>query len=154
MTTCHTTTRMSSLRRGSTRLVIVGVLAAIAAGAFLVYRYFGTSAIQPESAKEVAEPFLESIRGDKADAAWETTTAEFKSNLGRENFRKYVESHPLLKEPLEFYSLQTVVLNGVSRTECAFGKQGAPGSGPKVRIIVAMEDDDLKVERVIAEEVK
>ena len=148
------TTRRSSSRPGNTRLVAIAVLAAIAGGAYLLYAFFGSSAIPPESGKAVAEPFLEDVRSGKAESAWEGTTAEFKSNLGRENFLKYVESHPLLKEPLEFYSLQTVSINGVPRTECAFGKRGAPGSGPKVRVVLATEQGKLKVERVIAEEVK
>ena len=149
------TNRQSLSRRGSTRLVVIAVLAVIAGLGFLLYRYFfAKGEIEPESGRAVAEPFLEAVRSGKADSAWETTTAEFKSDLGRENFLKYVESHPLMKEPLEFYSLQTVTLNGIPRTECAFGKQGAPGSGPKVRVILAMEDEELKVERVIAEQSK
>jgi hypothetical protein len=148
------TTRHSSSRPGNTRLAVIAVLVAIAGGAYLVYGYFGTSEIRPESGRAIVEPFLEAIRSGKAESAWEATTAEFKSNLGRENFLKYVDLHPLLKEPLEFYSLQIVSLNGVPRTECAFGKQGAPGSGPKVRVILAEEAGHLKVERVIAEEIK
>jgi hypothetical protein len=148
------TTRKSISQRGSTRLVVIAVLAALAGAGFLLYGYFARSEIQPESGRAVAEPFLEAVRSGEADSAWETTTAEFKSDLGRENFLKYVESHPLMKQPLEFYSLQTVSINGVPRTECAFGKQGAPGSGPKVRVILATEEGELKVERVIAEEIK
>ena len=148
------TTRFSMSRAGNTRLAVVVLLVAIAGGAFLLYRYYGTPAIQPESGRAVAEPFLEEIRSGTPDSAWESTTAEFKSNLGRENFLKYVETHPLLKEPLEFYSLQTVALNDVPRTECVFGKQGSPGSGPKVRVILAHEEGELKVERLIAEDAK
>jgi hypothetical protein len=148
------TTRHSSSRPGSTRLAVIAALAVIAGGAYLLYGYFGSSPIKPDSGKAIAEPFLEKIRSGKPDTAWETTTAEFKSNLGRENFLKYVDDHPLLKEPLEFYSLQTVSLNDVPMTECVFGKQGSPGSGPKVRVILAKEQGNLKVERLIAEEPK
>jgi hypothetical protein len=148
------TIRHSRSQHGSTRLVIIAVLAVLAGAGFLLYGYFTGSEIQPESGQAIAEPFLEEVRSGKADAAWEATTAEFKSNLGRENFLKYVDTHPLLKEPLEFYSLQTVSINDVPRTECVFGKQGAPGSGAKVRVILATEDGELKVERLIAEEIK
>ncbi len=148
------TIRHSLSQRGSTRLVVVAVLAALAGAGFLLYKYFATGEIDPESGREIAEPFLEAVRSGEAGPAWETTTAEFKSNLGRENFLKYVAAHPLMKEPLEFYSLQTVSINGVPHTECAFGRQGAPGSGPKVRVILATEEGELKVERVIAEDTK
>ncbi len=148
------TIRHAASQRGSTRLVVIAVLAVVAGAGFLLYGYLARSKVEPESAREIAEPFLEAVRNGQAGSAWEETTAEFKSNLGRENFLKYVDTHPLMKEPLEYYSLQTVSINGVPRTECAFGRQGAPGSGPKVRVILATEEGELKVERVIAEEIK
>ena len=107
------TTRHSSFPAGSTRVAVIAVLVTIAAGAYLLYSYFGARPIQPESGKAVVDPFLEAVRSGKAESAWEGTTAEFKSNLGRENFLKYVDAHPNLKEPLEFYSLQSVMINGV-----------------------------------------
>jgi len=143
-----------SSQSGGGKMLFAAVLAVVAAVAFLAYRFVGVTDNPPESGRATAEPFLAAIRSGNASAAWETTTAEFKSNQGRENFLKYVEQHPLVKEPLEFYNFQTVTINGLSCAECAFGKQGAPGSGPKVRVLLAKEQGKWKVERLIADELK
>lgn len=101
--------------------------------------------------RAAAEPFLENIRNDKVDAAWESTSAEFKSDMGRENFRRFVKGHPVLKQPLDFSAYEPNQTNGLAFGACDFKTpQSAPASA-KVRILVAREDNQWKVERVIVE---
>jgi hypothetical protein len=144
----------STSRSGSAKLVVIAVVAALAGAGFLAYKVFATPESPPESGRATAEPFLEAIRKGEGAAAWETTTTAFKSETGRENFLKYVEEHPIVKEPLEFYNFQTVTMNGLACNLVEFGKEGAPAKSLKVRVVVAKEYGKWKVERLIADEPK
>jgi hypothetical protein len=101
-----------------------------------------------EDGRPVAEAFLAQIRAGQVDAAWESTTAEFKSDEGREQFRQFVARTPLLKQPLEFGEYRATELNGLKRGECLFQAAGSPG---KVRVVVGREGDAWKTEGVFVE---
>jgi hypothetical protein len=101
--------------------------------------------------RAAAEPFLENIRNDKVDAAWESTSAEFKSDMGRENFRRFVKGHPVLKQPLDFAAYEPNQTNGLPFGACDFTTPQSAPTPAKVRILVARENDQWKVERLIVE---
>jgi hypothetical protein len=104
-----------------------------------------------EDGRGVAEPFLEGIRDNRIDAAWESTTAEFKSDMGRETFRAYARKHPVLKEPLEFTGYEPDKTNGVTRGACDYSTPAGSKVQAKVRVLVAREGELWKVERLIVE---
>jgi len=109
----------------------------------------GPSAPPEAEGKGVSEPFLSAIREDRLDAAWDSTTAEFKSDMGRETFHRFANSHPVLKEPATFVSYQADTTNGIERGACEY--QPAGNGSAKIRILVAREDKTWKVERLIVE---
>jgi hypothetical protein len=110
------------------------------------------SSVPPQAeGRAAAEPFLENLRNDKIDAAWESTSAEFKSDMGRENFRRFVKGHPVLKQPLDFAAYEPNQTNGLPFGACDFRTPQSAPTSAKVRILVAREDDKWKVERVIVE---
>src|SRR6187401_1126597 len=101
--------------RGSTRLIAV---ASVAVGLLLVaiclYIFWpGTPVATPDVGQPIAEAFLTSIRGGQVDAAWESTSAEFKSDEGRDSFRVFVQKNPAIAGPLEFEAYEDVSMNGV-----------------------------------------
>lgn len=129
------------------RLYLLGSLALVA---MTVAVGCGGPAAPPEAAgKAAAEPFLTAIREDRLDAAWDSTTAEFKSDMGRETFHRFANSHPVLKEPLTFVSYQADTTNGIERGACDY--QSVAAGSAKIRILVAQENKAWKVERLIVE---
>jgi hypothetical protein len=77
------------------------VVLALVAGWLL----FGTNAapaLDEAKARDTAAQFLARLRDGKADEAWQSTSAEFKSLQGRDTFRSYVRSKKALKSPAEF----------------------------------------------------
>jgi len=110
----------------------------------------GRPSAPPEAeGKSVAEPFLTAIREDRLDAAWDSTTAEFKSDMGRETFHRFAKSHPVLHDPLTYVGYQADQTNGIERGACDF--QSAAPASAKIRILVARENKEWKVERLIVE---
>jgi hypothetical protein len=115
------------------------VLAAVAAW------YWLQPATQPglDEGRAVAETFLTQVRTDAA-AAWQTTTAEFKSASGRESFVRQVQGQPALKDPFEFISAQAVTVQDQPRTEYLFRE---PKGGATVRVVLGREGSAWKVDR-------
>jgi hypothetical protein len=128
--------------------VLTSVL--IACGAFSFSGCGGRPVAPPEAeGKRAAEPFLAAIREDRLDAAWDSTTAEFKSDMGRETFHRFAKSHPVLGEPLTYVGYKADTTNGIERGACDFHSPAA--GAPKIRILVAQEEKVWKVERLIVE---
>lgn len=101
----------------------------------------------PDVGKEVAELFLKQLRTGAADLAWQSTTAEFKSDEGRESFARYVQQHAALWPAIEFQEYRRGELNGLPRGQCIY--HPAANSNPaiqQVRIAVAQEEGNWKVE--------
>ena len=119
----------------------------ITCGAFSLSGCGGPAAPPEADGKGAAEPFLAAIREDRLDAAWDSTTAEFKSDMGRETFHRFAKGHPVLREPLTYVGYQADKTNGIERGACDFQPQ-APGAA-KIRILVAQENKLWKVERLI-----
>src|SRR5262249_28252489 len=91
-------------RSGKTATAVVAGIVLVAALAAIGYQWFAKAGGPPDdkTSISIAEPFLDEIRQGRVDAAWESTTAEFKSMTGKEDFKKFVNEQPALKEPLEF----------------------------------------------------
>jgi hypothetical protein len=135
-------------------LTICALVACLSGMGIVAYAMFGGTENPQDLGRKVADPFLEKLRDGDTASAWDSTTAEFKSNQGRENFLRYVSSHPLLQEPLEFYAFNQVSVNKLPCGECLYGRQGSPGSGPKVHVLLAKELGTWKVERLMVDESK
>jgi hypothetical protein len=101
-----------------------------------------------DDGRPVAEAFLTQIRAGQIDAAWESTTAEFKSDEGREQFRQYVAQFPVLRQPLEFAEYQSTSLNGLPRGQCCFRASATPA---RVRVVLAREADTWKADGLFVE---
>jgi len=110
------------------------------------------SAPDDAQARRVVERFLEQLRTGTVDAAWESTTADFKSDEGRDAFRRFVKGRPVLHQPLEFTTIKQVEVNGLARWEATLrppaATQDAPGA---VRVLIAQESGVWKVERLTTE---
>lgn len=52
--------------------------------------------------KIIAEQFLQEIQSEKSDDLWQKTSPEFKSYMGKEQFKAFVFSNPVLREKLHF----------------------------------------------------
>lgn len=95
--------------------------------------------------RDVTEPFLTALREGRADEAWESTTAEFKSAEGRESFRERARLPPFQHE-LEFVSYQETDVSGLTRGEAIY--RTPPGITPQaqVSLLLAAENGVWKVE--------
>jgi hypothetical protein len=105
-----------------------------------------------DDGRGVADVFLEQLRNGEVDAAWESTTADFKSDEGRESFRSLVQAQPVLREPAEFVVFQEVSLHGLKRGECTY-RAGPISAGPgkEIRVIIANENGSWKVEQLVVQ---
>jgi hypothetical protein len=102
----------------------------------------------PDIGQEVAELFLKQLREGAADLAWQSTTAEFKSDEGRESFARNVRQHFALWPVLEFREYRQGELNGLPRGQCIYHAAATANPAPiqQVRIAVAQEEGNWKVE--------
>lgn len=135
-------TKLGPALAGVLLLVLVGW------GAWQLFRRPAPQAT-PEVGKEVAELFLKQIREGNADAAWQSTTADFKSDEGRESFARYVRDHSFVWPALEFQEYRRGELNGLPRGQCIYqisAKTALPIAIQQVRIAVAKEEETWKVE--------
>jgi hypothetical protein len=90
---------------------------------------------------QAASAFMADIRAGKIDQAWEGTGSEFKSFMGKEQFRQFVKNHTALKTQA---TAGATTPQGIFR-ECAF----MCGS-LKVLVIVGNADGQWKVEGIRA----
>ena len=131
----------------SARTLLVILVAILVAGSIASIWLWTRSSTQPapEQGRAVAENFLQQVRENKAEAAWESTTAEFKSAQGRESFVKEAKSAKYLAKPMEYFSANTVTVQDQPRSEYLFRS----GEGPVVRIVLGNEAGTWKVDRWI-----
>lgn len=116
--------------------------AAIAILAVIAWLFMSAGTPTPVADPAItAAAFLAEIRSGQADSAWEGTGAEFKSYMGRDQFRQFVRSHAGLKSPAV---AGDSVANGALR-ECAF-----TCGGLKVVVIVGPSGGQWKVEGIRA----
>ena len=142
----HRPNRSAGVRAYPSRVCpALAVLLAFAAGC-------GSSTPDDSAARTVIEKFHEQIRSGEVDAAWESTTADFKSDEGRDAFRRFVKSRPVLGKPLEFTELKQVEVNGLTRWEATLRPAADQKSSTTVvKTMIAEEAGVWKVERLIEE---
>ena len=130
-------------RRGRTRLVVlIAVLVAVAVPVGWIWSRPATQP-NPDVGRKVAEEFLREIREGQPESAWESATADFKSDRGKASFVRDLGAAPYLKEPLDFVSVQTVAVNDSPRSEILFRST----KGAQVRIVLNREGGNWKVDR-------
>jgi hypothetical protein len=108
-----------------------------------------------EPARTAAVVFLDHLRAGRLEPAWQGCSTEFKSLMGLENLRDYVNNHSALKSAVEFTEARPVERNGQSMAECRFSgttKQRRKDVPATVKVLVAAEDEGWKVEQVAVEE--
>ena len=132
---------------GNTTIVLVGVLCALAVVAAVVLWWRWAPVTQPTAdvGQQVVDDFLKQLRDGQAAAAWQATTAEFKSALGREKFLSYVKERPYFKRPLAFVSMQTVRVQNQPRSEFVYRTADSKAT---VRILVGSEAGTWHVDRL------
>ena len=137
-------------RAGNTTIVLVGVLCALAVVAAVVLWWRWAPVTQPTAdvGQQVVDDFLKQLREGQAAAAWQATTAEFKSALGREKFLSYVKERPYFKRPLAFVSMQTVRVQNQPRSEFVYRTADSKAT---VRILVGSEAGTWHVDRLAAD---
>ena len=135
---------------GNTTIVLVGVLCALAVVAAVVLWWRWAPVTQPTAdvGQQVVDDFLKQLRDGQAAAAWQATTAEFKSALGREKFLSYVKERPYFKRPLAFVSMQTVRVQNQPRSEFVYRTADSKAT---VRILVGSEAGTWHVDRLAAD---
>lgn len=127
--------------------IALGVAAlAIAAFVYWVVRNPGPGLPSIELGQQTAETFLNAVRSGNHGAAWDSTTAEYKSLEGRESFIRSARKRALYKQPLQFVSSQEVEVMGQPRRELLY--QDAK-TGASVRILVANEAGEWRVDRLL-----
>lgn len=139
-----------NVREGKTTAMLVGVLGALAVVGAVVLWWRWAPATQPSAdvGQQVVDEFLKQLRDGQAAAAWQVTTAEFKSALGREKFLTYVKARPYFKRPLAFVSMQTVRVQDQPRTEFVYRTADSKAT---VRILIGSEAGGWHVDRLAAD---
>lgn len=140
------TMMVSDQRSGKTLLVVL--LAVLVVGAAAAIWLWSGSRTQPspDDGRKIAESFLQNVRDGRAGNAWDATTAEFKSALGRESFVKEAKGMPWLTKPVEFVSTNTVTVQDQQRSEYLFRSP----EGKEVRLVLGNEAGAWKVDRWMA----
>lgn len=138
--------RVTSSRAGMAKIWVTAALVMTAmlvvAGVWLM-----RGEVTASGADDEAIRFLEMIRTGEVDRAWEDTTPEFKSFLGRDRFRKTVKANPAFQHPSELASNQWIDIGPLKLVECLF--QSNHSSSAQIRVLVApVKSGQWKVERV------
>lgn len=141
---CKTDRYLMSQRRTGKSLLPVLVAILVIGGAAAIW-IWSRPASQPSvsAGRAAAEQFLQHLQAGKPDAAWEGTTAEFKSAQGKERFVREMKTKPLSKEPFEFVSMQTVDVQNAERSEFLYRMV----ANETVRILISRDAGDWKVDR-------
>lgn len=109
----------------------------------------GQASLPADQGRSIAEMFLAEIRAGKADDAWQGTTAEFKSLMGRESFLNYVKKQPSLKSEATFQAAKPIENGKMKLVECSFGAE-KPKSAI-IKVMLAAGPEKWQVERLSVE---
>jgi hypothetical protein len=126
-------------------IVIAPLVAVIGAGVWLTFLRDRSPPLSPAGAQEKAEAFLEAVRAGRADDAWAGTAADFKSMYGRDRFRQYVRSKPVLKTPATFEGCEFKTNGSLRMAECTFRPAGGKGT---ITVVLSIDQDSWKVGRL------
>lgn len=129
-------------------VVVAPVVLALAACGWALWGRDGTPSLSDAGARGIATAFLSDVRAGKVDDAWGTTSADFKSMYGRDRFRGYARSKPLLKAPAECESCEFRTEGELRIAECTF----RPSSGKGVvKVVLHPHQGQWKVGRLVVE---
>lgn len=130
--------------------MVGGVLLAAVLGLLIVW-WGGESVPTEDQGRQVAGQFLEQIRTGNLDAAWESTTSDFKSDLGRDAFRGFVAARPSLREEAEYVGSEEVAVHGLTRWRYNFRLTSPlPSGSPEVGVLITRDADVWRVEQFLA----
>lgn len=123
------------------------LLAVLIAASITAVSLFWKSATQPAAdvGQQIATKFFADIQAGHPDQAWDATTTEFKSARGKEAFIRDVKQRAWLKEPLQFFAVNSVTVQNQPRSEYLFR---APDGNAKTntRVVIGRENGDWKVD--------
>lgn len=132
-------------RSGSLPRLLIVCLALIALLGIVGSRFVRQPDVLPDAEVEAVR-FLDRIREGDVDVAWEATTAEFKSFIGRERLRKTVAATPVLQQPCELVRCQPAEVGQLKVIECLF--RPTEVSDVIVRVLLGSEQGRWRVERL------
>ena len=142
---------MHPTRDGRTLVLVIGLLAVVALLGFLVAHWSAEPAPQEDEGRPIADHFLQQIRDGDVDAAWQSTTADFKSDEGLEAFRAFVAARPGLSEPVEFLRFEEISVHGLTRWKYTYRvNKPLPSGSSEIGVLIANEGGGWKVEQLIA----
>jgi hypothetical protein len=98
-----------------------------------------------DEGRATVEEFLTRVRKGKPGEAWDLSTVEFKSIAGRESFIRLAQKSAILREPLQFGSIQKITVQEQPRSEFLYQ---STKSGGNVRILLGYEQGAWKVDRL------
>ncbi len=117
------------------KLIIGSVMALLLLLGVVAWLIRPASTPQPGAeGKEIALAFLEQVRQGKTADAWNDSSAEFKSYMGKDTLRDLAKKTPALREKLDFVSMETTRVNGLDRKIFAFR---APKSLKQIKVTLA-----------------
>lgn len=99
--------------------------------------------------RQVADAFLDQVRRGQLDAAWQSTTAEFKSYQGRDAFKAQIAQHPFVRGSLEFVRYEVGQLHELARGQCVYRPASGKPPGRQLRVVVAQEGGQWKVDGLL-----
>jgi len=142
---------MHHTRAGRIVVVVVGLLATAALAVLWIALGGSEPVAEEDDERPVADLFLQQIRDGDVDAAWESTTADFKSDEGLESFRAYVAARPPLSEPVEFVGFEEIAVHGLTRWKYTYRTNNPlPSGATEFGILIANERGEWKVEQLFA----
>jgi hypothetical protein len=107
------------------------------------------SSANPDEAHLAADAFLTQIRAGDVDQAWEATSSEFKSYMGRDRLRHFVRTASALKEPATLQRCQPAELDtGLVLVECVYVPEK---SDKTIRVLLDDHGGVWTVERLYVE---
>jgi len=92
--------------------------------------------------KTISDSFLKLIAGGKTEEAWDSTSAEFKSYMGKAQFQSTVGANPFLKKEVTFGKAEKDEKTKVL-TYCSYKESK---SNKTVVVIVGPDPDALRVQ--------
>jgi hypothetical protein len=132
-------------------LIVAGVLAVFAVAVFLLLRTGSEPAPREAEGRPIADLFLTQVREGRIDEAWQSTTADYKSDQGRDAFRSFVAARPGLKHPAEFVAFEEISVNDLTRWKYTYRLQTTlPSGSSDVGVLIARENGVWKVEQFVA----
>jgi hypothetical protein len=111
----------------------------------LLFWWRSTTTASVEQSRQAAIEFLELIQSGQVDQAWESTSAEFKSFIGRDRLRQYVKSYAVLQKPVTLQDCQPADAP-VPLLDYIFAGDDHPAL--LVHVLMASEKGEWKVERL------